>query len=130
MKKLTTVKTSREKALTKEQFFFFEIRNYAMEWHCQKKKERKNRSSHPEVFYKKDVLRNFAKFTGKQLCQSSFFNKGGGLACSFIKKETLVQVFSCKFCEISKNTFYCRTPLVAASVKKERKFFKLAFKLN
>ena len=25
------------------------------------------------------------------------------------------QVFSCEFCEISKNTFYCRTPLVAAS---------------
>ena len=26
------------------------------------------RSSRPEVFYKKDVLRNFAKFTGKRLC--------------------------------------------------------------
>ena len=25
--------------------------------------------------------------------------------CDFIKKETLVQVFSCEFCEISKNTF-------------------------
>ena len=32
-----------------------------------------------------------------------------------IKKETLAQVFSCKFCEISKNTFFHRTPLVAAS---------------
>ena len=32
----------------------------------------------------------------------------------FIKKETLAQVFSCVFCEISKNTFYCRTPLGAA----------------
>ena len=29
----------------------------------------------PEVFYKKGVLRNFAKFTGKHLCQSLFFNK-------------------------------------------------------
>ena len=27
-------------------------------------------------------------------------------ACSFIKKETLAQVFSCKFFEISKNTFF------------------------
>ena len=36
-------------------------------------------------------------------------------ACNFIKKETLAQVFSCKFREISKNTFYYRTPLVAAS---------------
>ena len=36
-------------------------------------------------------------------------------ACNFIKKETLAQVFSCEFCEIYKNTFYYRTPLVAAS---------------
>ena len=49
---------------------------------------------------------------------------------NFIKKEAVAQVFSCKFYEIFKNTFYYRTPLVAASVKKERKFFKLAFKLN
>ena len=26
-------------------------------------------------------------------------------ACNFIKKENLVQLFSCEFCEISKNTF-------------------------
>ena len=31
------------------------------------------------------------------------------------KKETLTQVFSCEFCEISKNNFFNRTPLVAAS---------------
>ena len=36
-------------------------------------------------------------------------------ACNFIKKETLAQVFSCEFCKISKNTFSCRTPPVAAS---------------
>ena len=36
-------------------------------------------------------------------------------ACNFIKKETLAQVFSCEFYEIYKNTFYYRTPLVAAS---------------
>ena len=28
-----------------------------------------------EVFYKKDVLKNFAKFTGNYLCQSLLFNK-------------------------------------------------------
>ena len=27
-------------------------------------------------------------------------------ACNFIKKETLAQVFSCEFCEISKNTIF------------------------
>ena len=36
-------------------------------------------------------------------------------ACNFIKNEALVQVFSCEFCEIYKNTFYYRTPLVATS---------------
>ena len=49
------------------------------------------RSSRPEVFYKKGVLRNFAKFTGKHLCQSLFFNKVAGprpKACNFIKNET------------------------------------------
>ena len=35
-----------------------------------------NRSSCPEVFCKKGVLRNFAKFTGEHLCESLFFNKG------------------------------------------------------
>ena len=32
----------------------------------------------------------------------------------FIKKETLGQLFSCEFCEISKNTFFHRTPLETA----------------
>ena len=34
---------------------------------------RKNRSSRPEVFCKEGFLGNFAKFTGKHLCQSIFF---------------------------------------------------------
>ena len=37
-----------------------------------------------------------------------------GAACNFIKKESLAQVFSCEFSEIFKNTFFYRTPLVAA----------------
>ena len=36
------------------------------------------RGSRPEVLYEKDVLRNFAKFTGKHLYQSLFFNKLAG----------------------------------------------------
>ena len=35
-------------------------------------------------------------------------------ACNFIKKETLTQVFSSEFWEISKNTFFYRTPPMAA----------------
>ena len=37
------------------------------------------RSSRPEVFCKKGVLKNFAKFAGKHLCQSLFFNEVAGL---------------------------------------------------
>ena len=62
----------------------------------------------PKVFYKKDVLKNFAKFTGKHLCQSLFFNKVTGR--NFMKRETLAQVFSCElFRNFSERLFY-RTP--------------------
>ena len=37
-------------------------------------------------------------------------------ACNFIIKESLAQVFSCEFCKISKNTYFYRTPPVAASI--------------
>ena len=40
---------------------------------------------------------------------------GISIFCIYIKKKALAQVFSCEFCEISKKTFYYRTPLVAAS---------------
>ena len=64
------------------------------------KKVIKRRRSRPEVFCKKGVVRNFAKFTRKRLYQSLFLMK---------------QVFSCDFCEILKNTFSYRTSPVAAS---------------
>ena len=37
------------------------------------------KSSRTEVLCKKGVLRNFAKFTGKHLCKSLFFNRVAGL---------------------------------------------------
>ena len=37
------------------------------------------RNSHRRCSVKKGVLKNFAKFTGKHLCQSLFFNKVAGL---------------------------------------------------
>ena len=36
-------------------------------------------------------------------------------ACNLIKKESPAKVFSCDFCEISKDTFSYKTTLVAAS---------------
>ena len=60
------------------------------------------KSSHQRCSAKKGVLRK------NTFARVSFL-------INFIKKETLAQVFSCEFCEISKSTFFCRTPLVAAS---------------
>ena len=64
------------------------------------------RNSHQRCSIKKDVLTNFAKFTGKHLCQSLFFNKVVGI---------LVQVFSCDFYEMFKNAFFIEQLRVAAS---------------
>ena len=51
------------------------------------------------------------------MCQSLFFNKVVGLrSANLLKKETPVLMFSSEFCDISKNTFIDRTPLVAASM--------------
>ena len=47
------------------------------------------RTSRPEVFCKKGVLRNFVKFTGKHLCQSFFFNKVAGLRPATLLKKKL-----------------------------------------
>ena len=63
------------------------------------------RSSHRRCSVRKGVLRNFARFTEKHLYQSLFFNKVAKVN-KVIKKETLAQVFSCEFCEISKKTFF------------------------
>ena len=50
----------------------------------------------------------------------SLFNKVAGLACNVIKKETLAQVFSSEFCEISKNIFFHRPlPVAASDISKE-----------
>ena len=49
----------------------------------------RNRSSRPDVFCKKGVLRNFAKFTGQHLCQSLYFNKVAGLRAATLLKQRL-----------------------------------------
>ena len=65
-----------------------------------------DRSSRPQVFCKKGILRNIAKFTGKHLHQSLFLIK--------LQAEAYASI-SCEFCEISKNTPSYKTPPVAAS---------------
>ena len=63
------------------------------------------RSRCQEVFCKKGVFLNFAKFAGKHLSRDSF------LRC----RLTLAQVLPCENWEISKNTFSWKTPPVTAS---------------
>ena len=53
------------------------------------------------------------KTPGKHLCQGLFFNKVAGLRP--LKKEAMVQVFSCEFCESFKNTFLTEHLRVVAS---------------
>ena len=48
-----------------------------------------DRSRRPGVFCKKDVLRNFAKFTRKHLRQSVFINKVAGLRPATLLKKRL-----------------------------------------
>ena len=39
--------------------------------------------------------------------------------CNFIKKETLAQLFSCEFCQISKNTFFTEHLWTTASTRSQ-----------
>ena len=49
----------------------------------------------------------------KQKQPPEVFCKKRSEANNFIKKEPLAQVFSCEFCEISKNSSSYRTPLAS-----------------
>ena len=67
---------------------------------------------HPQMFFKTCVLKNV---TRKTVYQRLFLIKlQGGKGLQLYSKETPTQVFSCEIGEIFKNTFFYRTPLVAA----------------
>ena len=54
------------------------------------------RSSRPEVFCEKGVLKNFTKFTGKYLCWSLLFNKVAGLRpATLLKGDSNTGSFLC-----------------------------------
>ena len=76
-----------------------------------------DRSRHRRCCVKKDILRNFTKFTGKHMYQSLFCNKVAGLRpATLLKKRLLAQVFSYEFCGISKSTFFTEHLWAIASV--------------
>ena len=63
----------------------------------------------------KSVLENLQNLQENPCARVSFLISCRPLASNFIKKANLAQLFSCEFCEIFKNNFFYRTPLVAAS---------------
>ena len=87
---------------------FCELRFFCLfEFHCElSRADSKQLCSIFGNHEQKPGAKKFAKFTGKHLCKSLFFNKIAGLTCNIIKKKTLAQVFSCEFCEFFKNTFF------------------------
>ena len=64
------------------------------------------RSSLLEVFCKKDVLRNFTKFTGKHLFQNLLFNKAAGLRhATLLKKRLWHRCFPMNFTKLQRKPF-------------------------
>ena len=70
-----------------------------------------NSSSHQGCSVRKGVLRNFAKFTGKHLCQVLFYNKVTGLGpATLLKKRLWHRCFPMNFAKFLRTPFH-RTPL-------------------
>ena len=61
-----------------------------------------------EAFYKKGVIKNFAKFSRKHLSWTLLLNKITKClrSATFLKKQTPTQVFFCEVCETFKNIFF------------------------
>ena len=60
------------------------------------------------MFYRKVILKRLTEFTRKRQRWSDVFNKvnkGAGLQVCNFEKNTVAEVFSCKFGEIFTNTF-------------------------
>ena len=66
---------------------------------------RKYRSSRPDVFCEKGVVKNFAKFTGKHLCLSLFFNKVAGAASNLLQKRLWHRCFPVNFVKFLRTLF-------------------------
>ena len=67
-------------------------------------KNSKETKKHPrEVFYKKEVLKHFAKFTRKHLCRSLFFIKVTGV--SLLKKRLRHRCFPATFLKFLRISF-------------------------
>ena len=69
------------------------------------------RSSHQRCSVRKCILRNFAKFTGKHLCQVLFYNKvAGPEPATLLEKRLWHRCFPMNFAKFLRTSFH-RTPL-------------------
>ena len=74
-------------------------------------RRRPSRSSRLEAFCKEGVLTNFAKFTGKHLCQSLFFNKVAALRpATLLKKRLWHRCFPVNFAKFLRTPFLTEHP--------------------
>ena len=74
------------------------------------------KSSNPEVLFQKSVLKNFAKFIGKHLYQSFFFNKVAGLRpATLLKKRSWHKCFPVDFATFLRISFFIEHPGVTSS---------------
>ena len=83
------------------------------------------------MFYKKSVLRDFAKLTGKHLCQSLFFNE-------VLKNRLWDRCFSVNFAKLLRTPFFmehlrwllltsleCKTYIIDKVIPKAKKLIKV-----
>ena len=81
-------------------------------WSWEQRNDPSFRSSYPQVFLGKSVLKICSKFTREHPCQSAISIK---LLCNFIN-ITSAWMFSCKFAAYFPNTFFKEHLRMAASI--------------
>ena len=70
-----------------------------------------DRSSHPKLFCKNRVFKNFTKFTTNELCWGLILKKA--VHCRVLTRDSCTVIF-CEFYKISKNTYF-KEPLRMAA---------------
>ena len=78
------------------------------------------RSSRRRCSVRKDVLRNFAEYTGKHLCQSLFFNEGAGLLQNTFFTEHSGRLLLTMFLLFLKKVFYLHYQMITSFYNQRR----------
>ena len=106
-KNYINIKTIHSISLTLSDFLSFDSHVFIFFVFCVSSN---NRSNHWRCSVKKGVLRNFAKFIGKHLCKSFFFNKVAGLRpATLLKKRLWHRCFLVNFAKFLRTPFLQNT---------------------